>query len=62
MDNDNRIRVSKLCPICGNRLFDKVSPTSGVIEMKCLQCKQIVKINLAFRRTPPSNFHHRVSA
>ncbi len=62
MDNDNVIRVSKLCPVCGKRLFDKTSRTSGTIEIKCEQCKQIVKINLAFRITRANYSYHRVSA
>ena len=62
LDNDNGIRVSKMCPVCGKRLFDKTSRTSGTIEMKCEQCKQIVKINLAFRMAQSGNYYHRVSA
>ena len=44
------IRVSKKCPYCNWRLFDKVEPSTGCIEMKCPNCKAVVKVSLAFRR------------
>ena len=46
------IRVSKKCPKCGWRLFDKVSPTTGSISIKCPKCRAVVEINLAYRRAP----------
>ena len=51
MTERNEIRVSKVCPKCNWRLFDKVSPANGYVEIKCPQCKSIVRINLAFRST-----------
>lgn len=50
MDN-NTIRVSKKCPACGWRLFDKVSPATGVVQIKCPKCRQTVTIDLAYRKT-----------
>ena len=42
------ICVSKRCPYCDRRLFDKISPTTGTISIKCPQCKNVVVINAAF--------------
>lgn len=43
------IRVSKKCPVCGWRVMDKVTPTSGVVELKCMNCKNVVQIDLSYR-------------
>lgn len=43
------IRVSKKCPKCGWRVMDKVTPTSGVVEIKCSNCHSIVQIDLSCR-------------
>ena len=43
------IRVSKRCPVCGWRVMDKVTPTSGIVELKCEHCKSIVQIDLSYR-------------
>lgn len=45
------IRVIKRCPVCQWRILDKVSPASGVIELKCPKCNNIVKIDLSYRKT-----------
>lgn len=47
---EKEIKVSKLCPVCKWRIFDKVTPTTGVIQLKCPNCHRIVTINLAFRK------------
>lgn len=60
MEERNYIKVVKRCPICDTRLFDKTSPTTGTIEIKCPQCKQIVIINLAFRRVLPNYGYRQV--
>ena len=44
------IRVSKRCPKCDWRILDKVTPTTGVIQMKCPRCKTEVKIDLSLRK------------
>lgn len=49
--DDKMMKVSKKCPKCGRRLFDKLSPTSGYIEIKCTKCGTTVKVNLALRQT-----------
>lgn len=51
MTDEKMIRVSKKCPECGWRLFDKVSPANGYIEIKCGRCGAMVTVNLALRRT-----------
>ena len=49
--DDKMMKVSKKCPKCGRRLFDKLSPASGYIEIKCTKCGPTVKVNLALRQT-----------
>lgn len=46
----NEIRVAKRCPKCNQRLFDKMSPASGYIEVKCTRCGTVVRVDLALRR------------
>lgn len=36
--DDKTMKISKKCPKCGRRLFDKISPASGYIEIKCNKC------------------------
>jgi phage FluMu protein Com len=45
------IKISKKCPNCDWRVFDKITPTTGVIEMKCPNCKRVIKIDLSLRKT-----------
>lgn len=47
--NDLGIRVSKRCPECGWRVLEKVTPTTGCIQIKCPRCKKEVKIDLSLR-------------
>ena len=44
-----QIRVAKNCPVCGQRILDKVSAGSCVIAIKCPRCKNVVYLNLAYR-------------
>jgi phage FluMu protein Com len=46
---ENKMKIVKLCPNCGKRILDKVSRTSGEIELKCPHCYKIVRVNLSFR-------------
>lgn len=46
---DKEIRIAKRCPKCNWRILDKVTPTAGVIEMKCPRCKTVVRIDLSLR-------------
>lgn len=48
--NSDAVRIIKRCPKCGWRIFDKISPTSGVIEMKCPHCGKLITVDLSFRR------------
>ena len=50
------IQVMKKCPICERRIFDKITPTSGMIEMKCPHCHKLIRVNLALRRCPSHAF------
>lgn len=43
------IKIMKKCPICGWRIFDKITPTSGVIEMKCPGCRRVITVDLSHR-------------
>lgn len=49
------IKVMKLCPYCDWRIFDKVTPTTGIIEMKCPNCRKVVRVDLSYRTARPSN-------
>lgn len=44
------INVAVRCLECGWRVMDKVSPTTGKIEIKCPRCHKIVEVDLALRR------------
>ena len=44
------LRVAKKCPVCGHRLFDKISLATGYVEIKCHRCGSVVRVNLALRR------------
>ena len=50
MTENGMIRISKNCKNCGRRLFDKVSPASGYVKIKCPKCGQENTVNLALRR------------
>lgn len=51
--NSYEIKVVKRCPKCDWRIFDKVTPTSGIIELKCPNCRKIVEIDLSYRTPDP---------
>lgn len=53
------MRVVVRCPKCNWRVMDKVSPTSGKIEIKCPHCHKIVEVDLALRRKV---FYRRASS
>lgn len=59
-DNLGGIRVSKRCPYCGWRVLDKVTATSGIIELKCPRCGRSVKIDLSFRMALTHAYQTRV--
>lgn len=44
------VNIAVRCPECGWRVMDKVSPTTGKIEIKCPHCHKIVEVDLALRR------------
>lgn len=44
------INIAVRCPECKWRVMDKVSPTTGKIEIKCPHCHKIVAVDLALRR------------
>ena len=49
------IRVSKKCPKCDWRVLDRITPTSGIIELKCPNCGRAVKIDLSCRLSGNTN-------
>lgn len=57
---DDSIRVMKKCPNCNWRLFDKITPASGRIEIKCPKCCAVVVIDLSYRRTASNYPNYRV--
>lgn len=48
-EKKNMVRISKRCPVCNSRILDKVTPTEGIIELKCPKCRKTVKVNLSYR-------------
>lgn len=40
----NKVIVS--CPKCGKRVMDKIEGASGIVEIKCPSCRQVVRIEL----------------
>ena len=46
---EDGVRVAKRCAGGNQRLFDKISLTTGYVEIKCPQCKHVVRIDLAMR-------------
>lgn len=44
------INVAVRCPKCSWRVMDKVSPTTGKIEIKCPRCHRVVEVDLSLRR------------
>lgn len=45
-----KMKVIVKCPRCDWRILDKVTPASGVIEVKCPKCHNIVAVDLSLRR------------
>lgn len=39
------------CKNCGWRIFDKVTMTTGVIELKCPNCHRVVEVDLSLEPT-----------
>ena len=50
------VKDMKLCPYCAWRILDKVTPTTGVIEMKCPKCRRVVRVDLNWRTAKASHF------
>lgn len=40
------------CKNCGWRIFDKVTMTTGVIELKCPNCHRVVEVDLSIYPLP----------
>lgn len=51
MEKNESTKIIVRCPKCEWRIFDKVTPTSGSIEVKCPRCENIVVIDLSLRKT-----------
>lgn len=43
-------KIMVRCPKCDWRIFDKVTPTTGVIELKCPNCRKVVEVDLSLRK------------
>lgn len=61
MANVMTIRMTKRCKYCSWRIFDKVTPTTGMIEVKCPKCGRVQKIDLAFRMASKSAIKHEIA-
>ncbi len=55
------IKIMKKCPICGWRIFDKITPTSGVIEMKCPGCRRVISVDLSHRLVKRRSTPYRIA-
>lgn len=44
------MKVIVRCKECGWRILDKVTPTTGIIEVKCQRCGTVSKVDLSLRR------------
>ena len=44
-------KVIVKCKNCGWRILDKVTPTTGIIEIKCCRCGKIANVDLSLRRS-----------
>lgn len=49
-ERSNAIKVIVKCPNCSWRVLDKVTPTTGVIQLKCPQCRKVVSVDLSLRK------------
>lgn len=47
----DKMKVIVKCPRCDWRIFDKVTPTTGIIELKCPKCNKVVSVDLSLRKT-----------
>lgn len=48
--NNLEQKIIVRCKHCGWRIFDKVTMTTGVIELKCPNCHRVVEVDLSLRR------------
>ena len=48
--NNLEQKIIVRCKHCGWRIFDKVTMTIGVIELKCPNCHKVVEVDLSLRR------------
>ena len=45
-----KAKIIVRCKNCGWRIFDKVTMTTGVIELKCPNCHRVVEVDLSLRK------------
>lgn len=57
----SEIKVVKKCPICGRRIFDKITPASGLIQIKCPGCRQVITVDLSYRIAKQSPRSYRIA-
>lgn len=55
------IKIIKKCPICGWRIFDKITPASGLIQIKCPGCRQVITVDLSYRTARRSSRPFRIA-
>lgn len=54
------MKIIVRCPKCNWRIFDKVTPTTGTIELKCPNCRKVVEVDLSLRKN--GNIKYRLAA
>lgn len=47
--NPYEMKIVKRCPKCDWRIFDKITPTTGIIELKCPNCHKVIEVDLSYR-------------
>ena len=52
VDSKKEMLVMKKCPVCDRRIFDKITPTTGTIALKCPHCHKSYRSTLRSDAVP----------
>lgn len=47
MSIDTAVPEKVFCPVCGARIFDVARRGSGLVEMKCVKCRSVIRTDLS---------------
>lgn len=45
----------RFCPVCGNKLYQKIEGCSGILQVKCNRCKETLRLDLALKQLIEEN-------